>query len=53
MGIIWLDIIFVEEVGVPHTNFYKALIIIQKKIKNFKLLIPGDIYHLFQQQQAK
>ena len=40
-----LDYIFVDEVSMLHSNFYKILMII-KKLKNCKLIISGDFNQL-------
>jgi ATP-dependent exoDNAse (exonuclease V) alpha subunit len=40
-----LDFIFVDEVSMLHSNFYKILMII-KKLKNCKLIISGDFNQL-------
>ncbi len=37
-----LDYIFVDEVSMLHSNFYKILMII-KKLKNCKFIISGDL----------
>ena len=40
-----LDYIFVDEVSMLHSNFYKILMIV-KKLKNCKLIISGDFNQL-------
>ena len=40
-----LDYIFVDEVSMLHSNFYKILMVI-KKLKNCKLIISGDFNQL-------
>ena len=40
-----LDFIFVDEVSMLHSNFYKTLMVM-KKIKNCKLIISGDFNQL-------
>ena len=40
-----LDYIFVDEVSMFHSNFYKILMIV-KKLKNCKLIISGDFNQL-------
>jgi hypothetical protein len=40
-----LDYLFVDEVSMLHSNFYKILMII-KKLKNCKLIISGDFNQL-------
>jgi hypothetical protein len=40
-----LDYIFVDEISMLHSNFYKILMII-KKLKNCKLIISGDFNQL-------
>ena len=40
-----LDYIFVDEVSMLHSNFYKILMII-KNLKNCKLIISGDFNQL-------
>ncbi len=52
-----LDQIFVDEVSVLHSNFYKNLMII-KKLKNCKLIISGgfnqlDVIHDLQKYEYK